>query len=61
MRNTKPCVNKKGGFFMGRKDQTPSPEVDQKKLLNDKVKKLRENNFEDNHIRRVTPNGADGQ
>lgn len=46
---------------MSKRDQTPSPEVDQKKLLNDKVKKLKENNFEDNHVRRVTSNGADGQ
>ncbi|WP_191090588.1 hypothetical protein [Niallia endozanthoxylica] len=46
---------------MSKKKQTPSPEVDQKKLLNDKVKELRENNFEDGHTRRVTSNGADGQ
>jgi len=46
---------------MPKRKQTPSPEVDQKKLLNDKVKALRENNFEDDHSRRVTPNGADGQ
>jgi hypothetical protein len=41
--------------------QTPSPEVDQKKLLNDKVEALRKNNFEDDHVRRVTSNGAQGQ
>ncbi|MGG1396753.1 hypothetical protein ABE288_02700 [Bacillus salipaludis] len=46
---------------MSKKKFTPSPEVDQKQLLNDKVEKLRENNFEDNHVRRGTPNGADGQ
>jgi hypothetical protein len=46
---------------MTKKNQTPSPEVDQKKLLNDKVKSLRENNFEDGHTRRGTPNGANGQ
>ncbi len=46
---------------MTKKKQTPSPEVDQKGLLNDKVNKSRANNFEDDHVRRVTPNGADGQ
>jgi hypothetical protein len=46
---------------MSKNKQTPSPEVDQKKLLNDKVNELRKNNFEDDHVRRVTPNGAQGQ
>jgi hypothetical protein len=46
---------------MSKDNQTPSPQVDQKKLLDDKVKALRKNNFEDGHTRRVTPNGADGQ
>jgi hypothetical protein len=46
---------------MSKDKQTPSEQVDQKKLLNDKVNKLRENNFEDDHVRRVTPNGAQGQ
>ncbi|NRD76780.1 hypothetical protein HPT25_04650 [Bacillus sp. BRMEA1] len=46
---------------MAKDKQTPSPEVDQKKLLNDKVKDLRKNNFDNGHIRRGTPNGADGQ
>lgn len=46
---------------MSKKRQTPSPQVDQKKLLNDKVEAARENNFEDDHVRRGTPNGADGQ
>lgn len=46
---------------MSKKKQTPSSEVDQKKLLNDKVDALRKNNFEDDHVRRGTPNGADGQ
>ncbi|MFD2682205.1 hypothetical protein [Bacillus seohaeanensis] len=46
---------------MTKNKQTPSPEVDQRKLLNDKVKALRENNFEDGHVRRVTQNGAQGQ
>lgn len=46
---------------MSKKKITPAAEVDQKILLNDKVKALRENNFEDTHTRRVTPNGADGQ
>jgi hypothetical protein len=40
---------------------TPSSQVDQKKLLNDKVKASQKNNFEDNHVRRGTPNGAQGQ
>ncbi|MBU8878297.1 hypothetical protein BGM26_04760 [Bacillus sp. FJAT-29790] len=46
---------------MSKNKQTPSEEVDQKKLLNDKVEALRKNNFENNHVRRVTSNGADGQ
>jgi hypothetical protein len=46
---------------LSKKKLTPSPEVDQKKLLDDKVDKLRKNNFEDDHIRRVTQNGAQGQ
>ncbi|MCV9888482.1 hypothetical protein [Metabacillus halosaccharovorans] len=46
---------------MSKKKNSPSSEVDQKKLVEDKAKAARENNFEDQHIRRVTPNGADGQ
>jgi hypothetical protein len=46
---------------MSKKEITPSTEVDRKKIVDDKVKALRENNFEDTHTRRVTPNGADGQ
>jgi hypothetical protein len=46
---------------MAKKKQSPSPQVDQKKLLDDKVKQARANNFEDDHVRRVTQNGADGQ
>jgi len=46
---------------MSQKKYTPSSEVDQKKLLNDKVEAARENNFEDDHVRRGTPNGAQGQ
>ncbi len=46
---------------MSKKKNQPSSEVDQKKLVDDKAKESRENNFEDNHIRRVTLNGADGQ
>jgi hypothetical protein len=46
---------------VSKKKQTPSPEVDQKQLVNDKVEKLRENNYEDDHIRKVTISGADGQ
>ncbi|WP_313799776.1 hypothetical protein [Cytobacillus sp.] len=46
---------------MSKNKQTPSAEVDQKKLLNDKVDALRKNNFEDGHVRRVTSNGAQGQ
>jgi hypothetical protein len=46
---------------MSKDKQTPSAQVDQNKLLNDKVQALRDNNFEDNHVRRVTSNGAQGQ
>ncbi|MED3553390.1 hypothetical protein [Cytobacillus praedii] len=46
---------------MSKNKQTPSAEVDQKKLLNDKVEALRKNNFEDDHVRKVTSNGAQGQ
>ncbi|MGM0873838.1 MAG: hypothetical protein ACQEWV_03385 [Bacillota bacterium] len=46
---------------MTKKKQTPSPEVDQKQLINDKVEALRENNYEDDHVRKVTVSGADGQ
>ncbi len=46
---------------MSKKRIQPSPEVDQKKLLDDKVKAARANGFEDDHTRRVTLNGADGQ
>ncbi len=46
---------------MPKNKQTPSSEVDQKKLLDDKVEAARKNNFEDDHVRRVTPNGAQGQ
>jgi hypothetical protein len=44
-----------------KKKQTPSKEVDQKQLINDKAKALRENNYEDDHVRKVTISGADGQ
>jgi hypothetical protein len=44
---------------MANKKQTPSPIVDQKQLVNDKAKTAREKG--DQHIRRVTPNRADGQ
>jgi hypothetical protein len=46
---------------MSQKKTTPSNEVDQKKIVDDKVKELRERNFEDKHIRKVTISGADGQ
>lgn len=46
---------------MSKKKNTPSVEVDQKKLVDDKARASRQNNFEDQHIRRVTQNGADGQ
>jgi hypothetical protein len=51
----------KGGFKMSKDKLTPSSQVDQKKLLNDKVEASRKNNFEDDHVRRGTPNGAQGQ
>ncbi|CAM4159603.1 hypothetical protein NSQ51_07875 [Geobacillus sp. FSL K6-0789] len=44
---------------MANKKQTPSSIVDQKQLVNDKAKAMQERG--DEHIRRVTPNGADGQ
>ncbi|WP_257722303.1 MULTISPECIES: hypothetical protein [Geobacillus] len=44
---------------MTNKNQTPSSIVDQKQLVNDKAKAMRERGGE--HIRRGTPNGADGQ
>jgi len=44
---------------MANKKQTPSAIVDQKQLVNAKAKAMREHG--DEHIRRVTPNGADGQ
>ncbi|GLH62435.1 MULTISPECIES: hypothetical protein [Parageobacillus] len=44
---------------MANKKQTPSSLVDQKQLVNDEAKAMREKG--DQHIRRVTPNGADGQ
>jgi hypothetical protein len=46
---------------LAKKKQTPSPQVDQKQLINDKVEALRENNYEDDHVRKVTNSGADGQ
>lgn len=46
---------------MAKKKQTPSNQVDQKQLVEDKVEELRKNNFEDDHVRRVTSNGAQGQ
>ncbi|WP_442598717.1 hypothetical protein [Neobacillus sp. D3-1R] len=46
---------------MSKDKTTPSSQVDQKQLLEDKVEALRKNNFEDDHTRRVTSNGADGQ
>lgn len=46
---------------MSRKNQTPSKEVDQKELLDDKVKKARENNFEGDHIRQTSPTGVPNQ
>jgi hypothetical protein len=44
---------------MSKKKFTPSSDVDQKKLLNDKVENARKN--EDEHVRRVTPNGGQGE
>lgn len=41
------------------KKQTPSNEVDQKALVNEKAKKAQTE--ENEHVRRVTLNGADGQ
>jgi hypothetical protein len=44
---------------MANQKQTPSSEVDQKQIVNDKVKEARTKG--DEHVRRVTLNGADGQ
>lgn len=44
---------------MANKKQTPSSIADQKQLVNDKAKAMQEHGGE--HIRRGTPNGADGQ
>ena len=46
---------------MSHPKNEPSKEVDQKKLVDDKVNELRGRNFEDKHIRKVTTSGADGQ
>lgn len=46
---------------MTKDKNTPSTEVDQKQLLNDKVKALRNNNYDNGHIRKVTQNGAQGE
>ncbi|WP_187373193.1 hypothetical protein [Bacillus rubiinfantis] len=46
---------------MAKKKHLSSLVTDQKKLLNDKVEAAREDHFHDNHIRRVSQNGADGQ
>ncbi|MBU8733747.1 MULTISPECIES: hypothetical protein [Cytobacillus] len=46
---------------MSKKNNTPSEQVDQKELLDDKVQDARKNNFEEDHVRRVTSNGAQGQ
>jgi hypothetical protein len=46
---------------MSRDDMTPSKEVDQKELLNDKVEKARKNNFEGDHIRKTSPTGVPNQ
>ncbi|MBZ5753264.1 MULTISPECIES: hypothetical protein [Metabacillus] len=46
---------------MSKDKLTPSDQVDQKKLLDDKVDALRKNNFEDDHVRKVTTSGAQGQ
>ncbi|WNS73604.1 hypothetical protein RRV45_11795 [Bacillus sp. DTU_2020_1000418_1_SI_GHA_SEK_038] len=46
---------------MAKNKQTPSSQVDQKQLLEDKVEALRKNGFKDDHVRRVTSNGAQGQ
>ncbi|MGV3266752.1 hypothetical protein [Cytobacillus pseudoceanisediminis] len=46
---------------MSKKNNTPSEQVDQKELLDDKVQDARKNNFKEDHVRRVTSNGAQGQ
>ncbi len=51
----------RGLLNVSKKNNTPSDQVDQKELLDDKVKEARKNNFEEDHVRRVTSNGAQGQ
>lgn len=46
---------------MSKKNNTPSDQVDQKELLEDKVEAARKNNFEEDHVRKVTTSGAQGQ
>jgi hypothetical protein len=46
---------------VSKKNNTPSDQVDQKELLEDKVEAARKNNFEEDHVRKVTTSGAQGQ
>ncbi|MED4205038.1 hypothetical protein [Neobacillus mesonae] len=46
---------------MAKKKHVTSIVADQKKLLDDKVEAAREDHFNNNQIRKVTQNGADGQ
>lgn len=48
-------------MIMPKNKQTPSSQVDQKQVVDDKAKALRENNYEDGHVRKITQSGADGQ
>lgn len=46
---------------MSKKKETPSKDVDQKQLVNDKAEKSKANNYEDDHIRNTTSVGAANQ
>lgn len=46
---------------MSKKNNSPSGQVDQKELLEDKVEATRKNSFEEDHVRKVTTSGAQGQ
>ncbi|WP_181833162.1 hypothetical protein [Bacillus taeanensis] len=43
---------------MVKRNEKTSPEVDQKKIVDDKVKKARANNFEGDHIRQTSQTGV---
>ncbi|MCA1029491.1 hypothetical protein LCL95_00435 [Bacillus timonensis] len=46
---------------MAKDELTPSKEVDQKALLNEKVNKARQNDFKGDHVRQTSPTGVPKQ